>query len=114
MPKPSTSEYLLGLGKETESEKDQAFSERLNDFRDTFSTPHGRRTLLAILENTFQHDSPFTGNSQTYWNLGCLDYGRSIMDVIALADPPTFQWIHAQRALFLTRKYEDRIIDAGK
>lgn len=113
--KYSTTEELIGLGANTaEAEKDQVLSQRLNDFRDTFGTAHGRRTLLAILENTYQHESPNTGNSATYYNIGAMDYGRAILDVVALADPETYQWIYQQRALYLTRKYEDRIINAGK
>ena len=115
MPKYSTTEELIGLGANTaEAEKDQVLSQRLNDFKDTFGTAHGRRVLLAILANTFQHDSPNTGNSATYYNIGILDYARSILDVVALADPETFLWIHQQRAQYLTRKYEDRIIESGK
>lgn len=114
MPNPSTTEKLIGLGGEDESQKDVAFTQRLNDFKDTFGTAHGRRTLLAILENTYQHESAFTGNSQTYWNLGAQDYGRSIMDVVALADPETFLWIHQQRAQNLKDRFEDRIIDGAK
>ena len=65
---------------------------------------------MAILENTFQHESPMTGNSMTYYALGCLDYGRSILDVVALADPQTYQWVHAQHSNKLGEKYFNRTI----
>lgn len=108
----STTEEILGFdSSHDEQEANKEFSQRLNDFRDTFGTQHGRRTLLAILQNTYQHESPMTGNSQTYHNLGAMDYGRSIMDVVAIADPETFLWVHQQRAKYLVRKYEDKIID---
>ena len=111
MDKLSTTEKLIGLGNEDESQKDVAFTQRLNDFKDTFGTPHGRRTLLAIIENTFQHESPFTGNSTTYWNIGALDFGRAILDVVAIADPLTYQWFHSQRSNKLIERYEDRLIN---
>lgn len=113
--KYSTTEQLVGLDTgHDKAEQDKEFAQRLSDFKDTFGTAHGRRTLLAILANTYQHESAMTGNSQTYFNLGIQDYGRSILDVIALADPSTYQWIHAQRANYLHGKYEDKIIDAER
>ncbi len=111
MPKKeSTTEELLGLGADTDqAEKDAEFSQRIADFKDTFGTPHGRRVLLAIVENTYQYDSPMTGNSQTFHALGAMDYGRSILNVVALCDPETYQWFHAQRTNDLRKKYEDKI-----
>lgn len=106
--KPSTFDELIGWDPE-EDKADAEFSQRIADMKDTFGTPHGRRTLLYIIQNTFQHDSPMTGNSQTYHNLGAMDYGRSIMDVVAVADPETFLWIHAQRANVLGEKYSDKV-----
>lgn len=116
LPKPSTTEELIGLGTGVDdAEKDREFSQRISDIKDTFGTPHGRRTLLHIISNTFQHDSPMTGNSQTYYNLGAMDFGRAVMDIIAIADFDTYQWITAQRANNLREKYLDRIIEnAGK
>jgi hypothetical protein len=110
MPKTSTFEKLVNWDTEKDKPKtDQEFEQRLSDVAETFGTPHGRRTLLYIIQNTFQHDSPMTGNSQTYHNLGAMDYGRSIMDVVAIADYETFLWVHGQRANQLRERYVDKI-----
>lgn len=115
MPKQSTTQELLGLGQNIqESEKDQEFTQRLADFRDTFSTPHGKRVLLYIISRTYQHDSAMTGNSATYYNLGAMDYGRSILDVVALADPETYLWIYSQHANDLGERYSGRLGDDAK
>lgn len=111
MAKLSTTEELIGYGAETEAEKEREFTQRISDIRETFGTPHGKRALLYIIQNTFQHESPMTGNSQTYYNLGAMDFGRALMDIIALSDIDTYQWVNAQYANKLRDRYLDKITD---
>ena len=106
--------------KEKEKEHDQCVSDlqaRLSlfkDWKDTFSTPHGRRVLIDLLDNTFMYDSVFTGNAKTYYNSAYQDYGQKILDTLASADPETFLWVHAQRANALKKIIDDEVESVRK
>lgn len=69
----------------------------INDAKLTFETPHGQRTLIYLLSRTFQEQSTFTGNSQTYYNIGVEDWGKALLDLIAAADPDTYMNIMVKR-----------------
>ena len=69
----------------------------MNDCKKTFETVHGRRTLIYLLSKTFQEVTTFTGNSQTYYNIGVEDWGKSLLDLIAAADPDTYMFVLLQR-----------------
>ena len=79
------------------------------DWQDTLNTPHVRRVLMDLLDNTFMYDSVFTGNAKTYYNAAFQDYGQKILDTLASADPDTFLWVHAQRANYLKRVIDDEV-----
>lgn len=68
------------------------------DVEHVMSTPHGRRFLWALLQQTNVFGPAFTGNSETYYNLGRQDLGK---------------WIYAKArgtSLELWRKAEDENI----
>ncbi len=111
---PSTYDELLGYADlpDDQGEKDVEFTQLLSDLKDTFGTPHGKRTLLWFVNHTFQRNSPMTGNSQTYYNLGTMDFIRSVLNVIAIADQDVYMWLHAQQSNELRNRYLDRITDA--
>ena len=69
-----------------------------NDVKATFGTPHGKRVLKDIADEKYLYDSIYTGNAKTHYNSGIQDYIRRILDVVAVADPETYQWLLMQRA----------------
>lgn len=79
----------------------------MNDWRNTFSTDHGRRVLMDLLASTFMYDPVFTGNSRTFYNSAFQDFGKKILDTLATADPDTFLWVHSQRSNYLKKLFND-------
>lgn len=86
----------------------------MKDWKDTFSTEHGRRVLMDLLDESFMYDSVFTGNAKTYYNAAFQDFGTKILDALASADPETFLWVHAQRANHLKKITDDEIASVRK
>lgn len=91
----------------------------MHDWKNTFSTDHGRRVLMDIIDSTFMYDTVFTGNSRTYYNAAFQDFGKKILDTLATADPETFVWVHKQRSNYLTKLMDDdfeaaKEIDRGR
>jgi len=111
----STTERLLNIGPDIrESEKGEAFNQLISDVQKTFGTGHGRRVLLHLISNTYQHESAMTGNSFTYFNIALVDWGRALMDLVATADFETHQWVHAQHANKIKEQYMERMRDGKK
>ncbi len=79
----------------------------MRDWKNTFSSGHGRRVLMDIIDSTFMYDTVFTGNSRTYYNAAFQDFGKKILDTLATADPDTFVWVHKQRSNYLQKIMDD-------
>jgi len=105
--KPPTD--LLGYSSEKEKDTLSKRTQLYEDLRNTFETNHGRRVLLHILSQTFMFDSVFTKDARTYYNSAIQDYGKAILDLIAIADPDTYLWIYTQRVNDLTEIYTDEM-----
>jgi hypothetical protein len=67
------------------------------DVADTFGTSHGRRVLLHLLKQCYVYDTIFTGNARTHYLAGINDFGKDLLDLIAISDPETYMWFHQQR-----------------
>lgn len=79
------------------------------DIKLTFGTAHGRRVLKDIADETFLYDSIYTGNAKIHYNSGKQDFIKDILDLVAIADPETYQWFMMQRANALRSQLDDKI-----
>lgn len=86
----------------------------MRDWQKTFSTEHGRRVLIDLLDSTFMYNTVFTGNSRTYYNAAYQDYGKKILDTLATADPDTFLWVFKQRSNYLKKLMHEEFEHARK
>ncbi len=77
------------------------------DVADTFGTKHGRRVLKDIADEKYVYDSIYTGNAKIHYNSGIQDYIRRILDIVAAADPDTYQWLMMQRVNDLRQEFSD-------
>lgn len=79
------------------------------DVKLTFSSVHGRRVLKDIADDKYLYDSIYTGNAKIHYNSGIQDYIRRILDIVAVADPETYQWLMMQRVNEMGRELDAEI-----
>lgn len=66
------------------------YRQLLEDYQKTFSTPHGLRVLVDILDMTHMFSLSMTGNSMTYFNEGERHIGFKIGKMLVDADLDLF------------------------
>lgn len=69
--------------------KHQALS-LVRDYGSVFGTAEGKKVLWDILNNAGIFAGMFTGNSQTFYNLGRRDIGLRVLEHVMAADPTIF------------------------
>ena len=68
--------------------KQEAFMQSLlNDYAETFKTPHGMRVLNDILKRGNFFNTSFTGNSETFKKEGMRELALYIMSAIMQTEP---------------------------
>ncbi|MFA6293603.1 MAG: hypothetical protein WC637_17585 [Victivallales bacterium] len=62
-----------------------------NDLVNVMGTPSGRALIWRLLDvETGFHNSAYTGNAATYYNLGKQDVGRDLYDDIWITCPDSY------------------------
>lgn len=74
------------LTKEAEKRNDLAHRQLLEDFKNTFATPAGKRVYRHLLERCHVFSSVFTGNSKTFFLEGERNIGLYLLTMRELAD----------------------------
>lgn len=74
---------------ENEQQEDiyDSHAQLLQDLRDTFETPHGKRVLADLMVFSQIDGEAFTGNSKTFYLLGLQAYGKRVKGLIEEASP---------------------------
>ena len=86
-----------------------------DDVCKTFGTEHGRRVLKDIADEKYLYDDIFAKtNALTNANIGIQSYIRRILDIVAAADPETYQWLMMQRVNELRAKFTEEQEDARR
>lgn len=64
--------------------------QRVNDYQTVLASPQGRRLLWGIISDAGVFGKCFTGNSNTFYNLGKKEFGLDILSDIIEADPNAY------------------------
>ncbi len=77
-------------------DKEAKASQRRNDYQSVLQMPQGRRLLWGILSDAGIFGKCFTGNSNTFYNLGKKEFGLDILSDIIEADPNAYLLAQAE------------------
>lgn len=72
--------------KKQKAKDDRDFRQLTIDFKDTFSSAHGRRVYRWLLGQCMVFETTFTGNSKTFYNEGRRSVGLNLLEMNDLSN----------------------------